>query len=271
MFDRASEISQHIHYLRRYARALSGTQERGDRYVRFCLETLVATPGVLKGRPGLRLSLYKHFHQTCAGIVARLERRDAESSSPAPLDFLDFDVQDLPPQERQVLLLTALEGFSPEEAAEILEIEAGTVERKLAAARAKLNEQTLSSVLIIEDEPIIAFDIARIVTEIGHRVAGTAATQPEAVAMAIEKEPGIVLADIKLGDGGSGIDAVGEILQSMDVPVVFVTAYPERLLSGEGREPAFLVTKPFEPDELKVTIFQALLAGRSQAQQRALG
>ena len=62
--------------------------------------------------------------------------------------------------------------------------------------------------------------------------------------------------------GGSGITAVTDILRMSSVPVIFVTAYPERLLTGERPEPAFLITKPFEPETLDVAISQALAAYR---------
>ncbi|MNL71833.1 two-component response regulator [compost metagenome] len=68
----------------------------------------------------------------------------------------------------------------------------------------------------------------------------------------------MVLADIQLADGSSGIDAVNEILQDDTVPVIFITAFPERLLTGERPEPTFLVTKPFNPDMVKALISQAL-------------
>jgi DNA-binding LytR/AlgR family response regulator len=68
----------------------------------------------------------------------------------------------------------------------------------------------------------------------------------------------MILADIQLADGSSGIDAVNEILGVLDVPVVFITAYPERLLTGERPEPAFLITKPFKPEMVKAVISQAL-------------
>jgi len=45
----------------------------------------------------------------------------------------------------------------------------------------------------------------------------------------------------------------------MDVPVIFVTAFPERLLTGERSEPTYLIAKPFDPNILQVTISQALL------------
>ena len=76
--------------------------------------------------------------------------------------------------------------------------------------------------------------------------------------MAKANPPGLVLADIQLKDGSTGIMAVHEILKSIEVPVVFVTAFPERLLTGEALEPAFVVTKPFDGTTLKVAISQAL-------------
>ena len=75
----------------------------------------------------------------------------------------------------------------------------------------------------------------------------------------------LVLADIQLADDSSGIDAVNEILTEMACPVIFITAYPERLLTGERPEPAFLVTKPFNPESLKAVIAQALLLSEEAA------
>jgi len=70
--------------------------------------------------------------------------------------------------------------------------------------------------------------------------------------------PGLVLADILLADGSSGLDAVNEILRTISVPVIFVTAYPQRLLTGTRPEPTFLITKPFHPNNVKAIISQAL-------------
>jgi CheY-like chemotaxis protein len=67
-----------------------------------------------------------------------------------------------------------------------------------------------------------------------------------------------VLADIQLADGSSGIDAVKDILARLDVPVIFITAFPERLLTGERPEPTFLITKPFQRSTVKAAISQAL-------------
>ena len=156
------------------------------------------------------------------------------------------------------MLLIALERFSTAETARILGIDESEVVRKLDVARQELRRQVSTRVLIIEDEPVIAMDIAGIVESLGHEVVGVAGRHSEAVELANKHRPGLVLADVQLQDGDSGIVAVQEIMQSMEAPVIFVTGFPERLLTGDRVEPAFIVTKPFDPETLKVAIVQAL-------------
>ena len=94
-------------------------------------------------------------------------------------------------------------------------------------------------------------------------------TPTEAVDAVARKTPGLVLADIQLADGSSGIDAVKDILQRYDVPVIFITAFPERLLTGERPEPTFLITKPFQPETVKAAIGQALFFHPRRASKQA--
>ena len=257
MGELSKEIVKRLPYLRRYARALTGSQERGDRYIRLCLEVLVKEPHRVSTDGDIRLQLYQLFHEIWQPIAAHdtggsiVDLAPKQRSVEARLEALD-------PRERQILLLTSLEGFSIEAAAQVLRVSADEAKSLLARAWEDVNRQLSTTVLVIEDEPIIALDIAGIVRDLGHSVVGIATSQAEAITVARAKRPGLVLADIHLGDGGSGLNAVNEILRSIDVPVIFVTAYPERLLTGERPEPTYLVTKPFEPDTLKATIFQAL-------------
>ena len=116
-------------------------------------------------------------------------------------------------------------------------------------------------ILIIEDEPIIAMDIEELVLSCGHRVVGVAASETEALQIAERHRPGLILADINLGAGGDGSSAVQRIMQRHYAPVIFVTAYPERLLTGEAAEPTFVITKPFEPLTLAIATFQAVTGG----------
>ncbi len=267
MPDLSREIIRQIPFLRRYARALTGTQGQGDHYVKICLEALLQRSADLASDRPLRLQLFRHFH-----LAFATPNTETAVSAGALGSAPDLPVQrhlaELPSKERQVLLLSTIEGYSADDVAYILGISQPQAHALLERAKTDLMRQARTTVLVIEDEPIIAFDIAGIVTEMGHRVVATAATKSEAVAAARDKEPGLILADIQLDDGSSGIDAVSEILEATDIPVIFVTAFPERLLTGEKTEPAFLVTKPFEPDVLKITIAQALYTRGENARLR---
>jgi CheY-like chemotaxis protein len=166
------------------------------------------------------------------------------------------------PLQRNLLLLTALEDLTTEDAAIILDIDQGRAERELEAGRAALRATAATDVLVIEDEPVIALDLKRLVETCGHRVIGIASSEAAAMRLAAEKQPGLILADINLGRGGDGSHAVARIQLMMKVPVIFVTAYPERLLTAEGVEPAFIISKPFEPLALAIATYQAVNGAR---------
>ena len=156
-----------------------------------------------------------------------------------------------------------MHGFSGEEAATILNTTVNNVEALIDDAGREIAAQVATDVLIIEDEPMIALDLESIVEGLGHTVAGVARTHGEAVTAVSKEKPGLVLADIQLADGSSGLDAMNEMLGSFEVPVIFITAYPDRLLTGERPEPAFLITKPYQPDTVKAIVSQALFFERS--------
>ncbi|MDF1586166.1 response regulator [Marinimicrococcus flavescens] len=255
MSDLAQEVARHLPYMRRYARAVTGSQESGDNVVRAGLQRLLEQRDGLTGET-VRRELYRALHDCLAPVHVA-----AAGDGPAMLandSILASRVVHLSLQHRQILLLTTLEGMTLGEAAEAMRLgerEAGAL---LAQAKADLRTQRATRILVIEDEPVIALDIATTVQRNGHEVVGIAATHREAVELARSEQPGLILADIQLADDSSGIDAVQEILQHYQVPVIFITAFPERLLTGERPEPAFLITKPFDPDTLNVSISQAL-------------
>ncbi|HPE46880.1 MAG TPA: response regulator [Hyphomonas sp.] len=246
------KLAPHLPLLRRYARALTGTQESGDAYIRASLTALAADPGKLESDMEPRVALYRFFHVIWGATGAQLET-DAIAT-----DAAGQHLQQLAPIQRQAFLLTSLEGFSQNDAAAILGISTAELADLEAEALAEIEAELSTRVLIIEDEPIIAADLESLVEELGHEVIGNATTHTEAVAMAKAGRPGIVLCDIQLADGSSGIDAATEILRDFDVPVIFITAFPERLLTGERPEPAFLIPKPFQENTVKATIGQAL-------------
>jgi CheY-like chemotaxis protein len=168
------------------------------------------------------------------------------------------------PLYRQALLLTTLEDFTVAQTAAILGLKPDEVETLVREAVAEIERESATGVLIIEDEPLIAMQLEDLVRGLGHAIAGTAATRTQAVAAANAVPPGLVLADIQLADGSSGLDAVDDILQQFDVPVIFITAYPERLLTGDRLEPTYLVTKPFQETSVRAAISQALFFNSSR-------
>lgn len=250
------DIVKLLPYLRRYARALTGSQQTGDQYVRIAIEAVIAEPERVKHAQDLRVELFRVFHDAWS-IVDRAIPADRVNGAGDDRE-LSQQLASLPSLDRQVLLLVSLEGFSVSETARILELDEAEVQEKLVEARAELKRQSSARVLIIEDEPVIAMDIQAIVESLGHTVIGIAGREAEAVALAKEHRPGLVLADVQLQDGDSGIVTVQKILEAMDAPVIFVTGFPERLLTGDRVEPAFIITKPFDPETLKVAIGQAL-------------
>ncbi len=253
-----ARLAPHLPYIRRYARALTGDQNTGDHYVRVALEALAAGERSLDADLSPRVALYRVFHAIWLSTGAQLEARHDGGGGGSAADDATQRLMRIAPRSRQAFLLTALEGFTPTEAAQILDCEFGDVERLISEAQTEIDAELATTVLIIEDEPVIAADIEALVRELGHEVIEIAATRTEALEAVARRTPGLVLADIQLADGSSGIDAVKDILARLDVPVIFITAFPERLLTGERPEPTFLITKPFQPETVKAAIGQAL-------------
>lgn len=250
----AREIAPHLPLLRRYARALTGAQVSGDAYVAASLEAIVANPEEFPTDLEPRAALYKVFHHIWES--ASIETASEEDNAGARK--VQERLKALAPLTRQVLLLTTLENFTPQEASQILGRDAEEVNALLDEAIEELHRQTKSRVLIIEDEAVIAMDLSDLVTAAGHEVCAMETTASGAVAAAKRERPDLVLADIQLADNSSGIDAVKEILASFSVPVIFITAFPARLLTGERPEPTFLITKPYSPDMVRAAVSQAL-------------
>ncbi len=254
--SRREELIRTLPYARRYARALTGSQTTGDRLVADGLREMLAAPA---GSGNPRHLLY-------ASVTRNFRAEAPTREPPAPTDgspsAQERDLAEaLSGTQRQLLLLTSLEEVGLEQAAAILDMPAADAASALQGARERLRAAAATAVLIIEDEPIIAMDLEELVQSCGHHVVGVAASEREAVAIAQRTRPGLILADINLGAGGDGASAVSHILQHHHAPVIFVTAYPERLLTGEAVEPAFVITKPFEPLTLAIATYQAVSGG----------
>jgi len=251
----SATVAPLLPYLRRYARALTGSQASGDTYVAAVLEALIADPAILTGAATPRIALYGTLCRLWGSIPVNGQ---ADGNQPSWETTVQGRLSNIPGPARQVFLLAAVEGFERREISDILQRPGEEIEQLFDEANQQISEMIASDILIIEDEPLIALDIEDTITSLGHRCVGIARTHKEAVKLARERRPQLVLSDIQLADGSSGIDAVNDILGSFDVPVIFITAFPERLLTGERPEPAFLITKPFSPEMVKALIAQAL-------------
>jgi DNA-directed RNA polymerase specialized sigma24 family protein len=247
----AESIAPHVPHLRRFARLLTGSQAGGDAAVERALKAVAADPSVFPRLPP-RLGLYQCFLST-------LTRRQREMGpSPELLGGTAArSLAALTPEGRQAFFLVSVEGFNHRETAQILDIPERRVATLLAESGAEIGRQIATDVLVIEDEPLIALDLKRMLEGLGHRVAIARARQ-DSLNAANARRPGLVIADIRLADGSSGLDAVNDLLRSIAVPVVFVTAFPERLATGCGPEPTFLIRKPFREEALKAIVSQVL-------------
>lgn len=257
-----AEVAAHLPFLRRYARALTGSQSTGDAFVQATLEAALADSEVAESLKGGRVPLYKAFNSVWSSAYMEVEDQPDEAGlhEGAAQDQL----KRITPVNRQALLLTTVEDFSSEEAADIMGVDSDDVDTLVREAVAEIERETATSVLIIEDEPLISMQLEDLVRSLGHDICGTAATRTQAQEVVAEKTPGLVLADIQLADGSSGLDAVDDILAIDSVPVIFITAYPERLLTGDRPEPTYLITKPFQEDTVRAAISQALFFGSSR-------
>lgn len=252
----ADSIGSELPYLRRYARALTGNQTTGDRYAIATLEAILQDRNIFDEDISPKAALFKAFNAIWMSSGSPVDKSADLSSTEARAQQR---LAGLTKNTREVLLLHSIEGFSTDQIGDIVGVGADEARELLDIARREMSKAIRGRILVIEDEAIIAMDIMAIVEQMGHEVTGNARTRKAAIEMARNDPPDMILADIQLADKSSGIDAVKEILQEHgDRPVVFITAFPERLLTGERPEPAFLITKPYTEEQVKSAVSQAM-------------
>lgn len=255
--DISTQIGSDLPFLRRYARALTGNQETGDRYAAATLEAILVDRSIFQKDIQPRVALFRAFHliwSTAGAPTADTEDPISRLES-AALDHMSG----LTNNTREALLLSTIESFTFEEIGQIMVISADEARELVDAAISEMQASMAGKVMIIEDEAIIAMDINSIVSEMGHSVTGIARTRRAAVELGSKERPDLILADIQLADNSSGIDAVNDLLaQFENIPVIFITAFPERLLTGEKPEPAFMISKPYSEDQVKSAVSQAM-------------
>jgi CheY-like chemotaxis protein len=252
--DVGTVVTKNLPYLRRYGRALTGNQTSGDRFAAATLEVILEDMSAITDAQDPRAALFHAFHVVWKSAGAPVGEPDGLMAARA-----QNHMARLTPNSREALLLHVIEGFTIEQIAGIIKLGADDVAGLIGIAIKEMEASVAGAVLVIEDEAIIAMDIVDIVRGLGHRVTGTAPTHKDAVALARKDRPDLILADIQLADKSSGIEAVNEILADFpQTPVIFITAFPERMLSGERPEPAFVITKPFTEDQLRSAVGQAM-------------
>lgn len=252
----ADSIGSELPYLRRYARALTGNQTTGDTYAAATLEAILEDRDLFDSSVSPKEALFKAFNAiwTSSGAPVDDAGNVASAEGQAQLRLAG-----LTRNTREVLLLHSIEGFTTDQIGRIVGVTADEARALLNIARREMSKSINGRILVIEDEAIIAMDIMAIVEQMGHQVTGNARTRDTAVALARKDPPDMILADIQLADKSSGIDAVRLILDEHgDRPVVFITAFPERLLTGERPEPAFLITKPYTEEQVRSAVSQAM-------------
>jgi CheY-like chemotaxis protein/DNA-directed RNA polymerase specialized sigma24 family protein len=254
MMSVSQSIAPHLPSLRRFARALSGSQESGDAYVVALLEALVENPSIFPLDIDPKVALYQIFLKIWNSVDAnafpnlKFENSDTMRS-----------LQTLTPKPRQAFLLLSVEGFDVHAIAKILNTDLEDVAALIATADHEIASQLEpADILIIEDEPLTAAHLQELVQSLGHEVTGIARTHRDALKLAQDRKPDLILSDIQLADGSSGVEAVNEILGELEAPVIFVTGHPEMLLTGAKPEPTFLIAKPFNAETVKAVIGQAL-------------
>ncbi|MCX7559263.1 response regulator [Sulfitobacter sp. F26204] len=246
-------IAAELPYLRRYTRALTGSQSRGDNYTVATLETILKDRSPFENEFSVKVNLFKCFHAVWSTSGQRFADPETDLRSRA-----HGLLANLTANSREALLLRTVEEFSLTNIAEIMQTDVEDVRALIAVANKELADSFKGRIMIIEDEPIIAADLSEIVSALGHQVTGIARTHKEALALGAELNADLILADIQLADNSSGIDAVNDLLEMMDVPVIFITAFPERLLTGDRPEPAFLISKPFQEAQVQSAVSQAM-------------
>lgn len=116
------------------------------------------------------------------------------------------------------------------------------------------------SILIAEDEAIIAYDLAGKVRRLGYDVAGIAATGEEAIELARRHRPALVLMDIQLAGAMNGIEAAQQIHRECNLPILVLTANSDLVTDERARLAGVvgIIMKPFDKRDISIQIEKAL-------------
>ena len=250
----SNKITTELPYLRRYARALTGSQDLGDKYAVATLEAILKDRSIFETGITVHVGLFRTFH-----LIWQDSDGETETETSSLRSRAQGHMSGLTPNSREALLLKTIEEFSTSDVAFIMGLDEEEVKNLIDTALAEMQNSASGRIMIIEDEAVIAADLKAIVENLGHSATGIARTRTQAVELGKAEKPALILADIQLADNSSGIDAVNDLLQDIgEIPVIFITAFPERLLTGDRPEPAFLISKPYKEAQVSSAISQAM-------------
>lgn len=264
-----TEILREVGNLKRFSHLFRGSYSRGDKNIEVFVKELTSGRMMIEEGSSLRVGLYR------ALLHSYWKEEAGESFSTLLVDerrdHINGEKVVLPRQMRLAFLLSYFERFTSQEVQQILEIDEGELQDLLATSHTEICHQLSANVLIIEDELFIAMELEEIVNGLGHWVLGIARTRSEVTKALTDLDryvlkPGLILADIQLADGSSGIDAVNDHAARSRIPVIFITAYPDRLIDRTERESTYVLKKPFTTAALRSTISQALYFSSTVAQ-----
>ena len=246
--DTIDTIEQALPELRRYAYCLTGDLYVADDLALACLMRWAKRP---TGKSCDRIALFKLFH-----MLPQLAELPARARSELQDEILER-VLKLPLQERQVLILVVTMRFRYEDVAVILDTDVAEIRRLLARAREKLLDVPLRA-LVIEDETLVAMELADMLQERGMRVLGPVASKASAIRL-VERSPvDLILADVSLAGADDGIETVKAIRALHRSAVVYVTAYPDRVRGDVDHTQ--VVSKPFCAETIDAAVTRAFAA-----------
>jgi CheY-like chemotaxis protein len=249
-------MERHVRHLRRYASILTGSKQVGDALILTCLERLDTSSAEVR-LDFSRVDLFRKFHDVVADVDysfclsgwALLDEAEAQT-----LERL----ASLEKRDRAIMLLCKVEQFAIDDVARIMDLPRADIDRIAVSASKTLAGIEHFSILIMEDEFLIARDLSRIVEQMGYSVCGVVRNAEAAINVAASQKPSLLLADLELADGNfCGIRAAEQIASTSDIPVVFVTAYPNMAIESSVKSPQ-IVRKPFHPASVVHAVKQAL-------------
>lgn len=259
----AEQLLAHLPYLRRYARALTGDGEAGDALVGRAVEAALAAPEDAGLGGNSRLPLY-----------ALLNRLFDESGRTFQIEEVGHPIKAalslLPETQRRLYLLVNLEALPVAEAGSVLELSREEARTRMTEAQEAVREALIASIMIVEDDAIIAYDLAETVRGMGHKVCGTAATMDAALSTAKACRPTLALMDLRLAHGDSGITTAQMLRRTSELPIIFVTAFADELQRRGLEHLGPIIRKPFTREEIERAITQAVFAPSAEARIPAL-